>query len=108
MRMLASGYLGIGLTSPIAQLDVRGSGGPLLNIEGSDEASRLYITSSGNVGVGYGNITPSAMLDVTNYVVQNSPVVVFTGYDTNTQSLKFYPDLSEGHLTQLSATMTWV
>ncbi len=54
MRILASGNVGIGTTSPLTKLSIQGTAGAndVFNIASSTGASLLYVNASGNVGVG--------------------------------------------------------
>jgi hypothetical protein len=58
-----SGSLGIGTTSPSASLHISGSTGVLLEIDSNAAPNALYVSSSGNIGVGTN--TPIYKLDVT-------------------------------------------
>jgi len=63
MRILNSGNVGIGTTSPLTKLSVQGTAGqPVMNIASSTGASLLYVSESGNVGIG--TALPDYALDV--------------------------------------------
>ncbi len=64
-----NGRLGIGSSSPLARLSVKGAAGttPLLDVSSSTDASLFRVNSNGNVGIG--NSSPSAKLEVVGDIV---------------------------------------
>jgi hypothetical protein len=82
MRIAVDGNVGIGVTSPTAKLQVRGSGTTsattALRVENSNASASLVVLDNSNVGIG--TVTPSSSLHVlgqntvasSSFLVQNS------------------------------------
>jgi len=63
MRITSGGNVGIGTTSPTAQLEISSSSASsLLNVKGAGGTGLLFVSGSGNVGIG--TASPDATLDV--------------------------------------------
>jgi len=90
MRILNSGNVGIGSTSPTALLALQGSSGSttdLLNVASSTGVSQFIVKSSGNVGIG--QVTPVSALDVNGIqVIEGVPS--FSAGSRNAIQLELY------------------
>ncbi|MFA6306150.1 MAG: hypothetical protein WC651_05555, partial [Candidatus Gracilibacteria bacterium] len=73
MRITSEGYVGIGITSPLAKLDVSGT----TWLRGLSANAGLFINTSGNVGIG--TTAPTAWLDIAAATTAKPSIRVATG-----------------------------
>ncbi|KKS06136.1 MAG: hypothetical protein UU59_C0035G0007 [candidate division WWE3 bacterium GW2011_GWE1_41_27] len=73
VRITSEGYVGIGITSPLAKLDVSGT----TWLRGLSANAGLFINASGNVGIG--TTAPTAWLDIAAATTAKPSIRVATG-----------------------------